>query len=158
MSPQCFSFPALQLGRIGNEALGERDSLRCVGILVMSVITKKDNCAWFTSGGAVVARDQRRHRPGKLRGHECHDATGSDAGGVIGVWAAHLMFQLPVWQVSLHARTGTCQWLAEFVATFGLLLTISIGGASDPVNSSMTSNEARRYRNPSFAGAQATWG
>ena len=41
------------------------------------------------------------------------------AGGVIGVWAAHLMFELPVWQVSLHARTGTCQWLAEFVATFG---------------------------------------
>jgi len=58
------------------------------------------------------------------------------AGGVIGVWAAHLMFELPVWQVSLHARTGTGQWLAEFVATFGLLLTISIGGASDPVNSS----------------------
>ena len=58
------------------------------------------------------------------------------AGGVIGVWAAHLMFELPVWQVSLHARTGTCQWLAEFVATFGLLLTISIGGASDAVNSS----------------------
>ena len=27
-------------------------------------------------------------------------------GGVIGVWVAHLMFELPVWQVSLHARTG----------------------------------------------------
>ena len=26
-------------------------------------------------------------------------------GGVIGVWAAHLMFELPVWQVSLHVRT-----------------------------------------------------
>jgi glycerol uptake facilitator-like aquaporin len=45
-------------------------------------------------------------------------------GGVIGVWMAHLMFELPVWQVSLHARTGPGQWLAEFVATFGLLLTI----------------------------------
>jgi glycerol uptake facilitator-like aquaporin len=45
-------------------------------------------------------------------------------GGVIGVWVAHLMFELPVWQVSLHARTGGAQWLAEFVATFGLLLTI----------------------------------
>jgi glycerol uptake facilitator-like aquaporin len=45
-------------------------------------------------------------------------------GGVIGVWVAHLMFELPVWQVSLNARTGTGQWLAEFVATFGLLLTI----------------------------------
>jgi glycerol uptake facilitator-like aquaporin len=45
-------------------------------------------------------------------------------GGVIGVWVAHLMFELPVWQVSLNARTGTGQWLAEFIATFGLLLTI----------------------------------
>lgn len=45
-------------------------------------------------------------------------------GGVIGVWVAHLMFDLPVLQVSLNARTGAGQWLAEFVATFGLLLTI----------------------------------
>ena len=45
-------------------------------------------------------------------------------GGIIGVWAAHLMFELPVWQVSANARTGAGQWLAEFVATFGLLLTI----------------------------------
>jgi glycerol uptake facilitator-like aquaporin len=45
-------------------------------------------------------------------------------GGVIGVWIAHLMFELPVWQVSSNARTGAGQWLAEFIATFGLLLTI----------------------------------
>jgi glycerol uptake facilitator-like aquaporin len=45
-------------------------------------------------------------------------------GGVIGVWTAHLMFELPLWQVSQHARMGPGQWLAEFVATFGLLLTI----------------------------------
>jgi glycerol uptake facilitator-like aquaporin len=45
-------------------------------------------------------------------------------GGVIGVWTAHLMFELPVWQVSLNNRTGAGQWLAELVATFGLLLTI----------------------------------
>jgi glycerol uptake facilitator-like aquaporin len=45
-------------------------------------------------------------------------------GALAGVWAAHLMFELPMWQVSLHARSGAGQWLAEFVATFGLLLTI----------------------------------
>jgi len=45
-------------------------------------------------------------------------------GGIAGVWIAHAMFELPVWQVSAHMRTGTGQWLAEFVATFGLLLTI----------------------------------
>ena len=42
-------------------------------------------------------------------------------GAIIGVWAAHLMFELPLWQVSLHSRTGAGQWLAEFIATFGLL-------------------------------------
>jgi glycerol uptake facilitator-like aquaporin len=46
------------------------------------------------------------------------------AGGMIGVWVAHLMFELPVWQFSTHVRAGPGQWLAEGVATFGLLLTI----------------------------------
>jgi glycerol uptake facilitator-like aquaporin len=45
-------------------------------------------------------------------------------GAVAGVWAAHLMFELPVWQLSITSRTGSGQWLAESVATFGLLLTI----------------------------------
>ena len=46
------------------------------------------------------------------------------AGGLIGVWAAHLMFEVPVWQLSTTVRTGFGQWFAEAVATFGLLLTI----------------------------------
>jgi glycerol uptake facilitator-like aquaporin len=45
-------------------------------------------------------------------------------GAIAGVWAAHLMFELPLWQSSLTVRTGTGQWFAEGVATFGLLLTI----------------------------------
>jgi glycerol uptake facilitator-like aquaporin len=45
-------------------------------------------------------------------------------GGIVGVWAAHLMFELPVLQFSMMMRTGPGQWLAEAVATFGLLLTI----------------------------------
>lgn len=46
------------------------------------------------------------------------------SGAIIGVWLAHLMFELPVWQVSAHIRTGPGQWLAEGVATFGLVLSI----------------------------------
>ncbi|NBW11589.1 MAG: aquaporin family protein [Caulobacteraceae bacterium] len=46
------------------------------------------------------------------------------AGAVLGVWYAHLMFGLPVLQVSTHVRTGADQFLAEAVATFGLLATI----------------------------------
>ncbi len=45
-------------------------------------------------------------------------------GAMIGVWTAHLMFELPLWQFSATTRTGPGQWLAEAVATFGLLLTI----------------------------------
>ena len=45
-------------------------------------------------------------------------------GAIVGVLAAHAMFELPLWQVSMTVRTGPGQWLAEGVATFGLLLTI----------------------------------
>lgn len=45
-------------------------------------------------------------------------------GGVAGIWAAHLMFDLPILQVSQKVRTGAGQWLAEAIATFGLVLTI----------------------------------
>lgn len=45
-------------------------------------------------------------------------------GGCLGTLAAHLMFDLPTIQISLHARNGPPQWFAEFVATFGLLMTI----------------------------------
>lgn len=45
-------------------------------------------------------------------------------GGLFGVWAAHLMFELPVWQFATTVRTGPAQWFAEAVAAFGLLLTI----------------------------------
>jgi glycerol uptake facilitator-like aquaporin len=44
--------------------------------------------------------------------------------GVLGVWVAHAMFDLPIIQISSHARTGIGQWLGEVVATFGLVLTI----------------------------------
>lgn len=46
------------------------------------------------------------------------------AGAIIGAWIAHLMFELPLIQISATARAGLGQWIAEAVATFGLLLTI----------------------------------
>jgi glycerol uptake facilitator-like aquaporin len=45
-------------------------------------------------------------------------------GAILGVWLAHVMFDLPVWQLSQHARTGFPQWVAEVIATFGLLTVI----------------------------------
>jgi len=46
------------------------------------------------------------------------------AGGFAGVALAHAMFAVPLLQFSAHARSGGGQWLAEFIATLGLLGTI----------------------------------
>jgi glycerol uptake facilitator-like aquaporin len=48
-------------------------------------------------------------------------------GAVFGTWLAHAMFALPIMELSATERAGSSLWLAEAVATFGLILTI-IGG------------------------------
>ncbi len=45
-------------------------------------------------------------------------------GCCVGAILAHAMFSLPLIQTSVHERTGIAQWLAEFVATLGLLLVV----------------------------------
>ncbi|MBC7581030.1 MAG: aquaporin family protein [Tardiphaga sp.] len=49
------------------------------------------------------------------------------AGAILGTLIAHAMFELPLLQLSLKARSGQAQWLSEAVATFGLLATILAG-------------------------------
>lgn len=44
--------------------------------------------------------------------------------GVLGAFAVHLMFDLPILQYSTKARSGIGQWVGESVATFGLILTM----------------------------------
>jgi len=46
-------------------------------------------------------------------------------GAVMGVYLAHAMFALPTFELSTKLRDGPSQWLAECVATFGLLATIA---------------------------------
>jgi glycerol uptake facilitator-like aquaporin len=48
-------------------------------------------------------------------------------GAIIGVFAAHAMFELPMWLPSQHIRTGPAQWWSEVVATFGLITVIFYG-------------------------------
>lgn len=59
--------------------------------------------------------------------------TAQVVGGVLGVWAAHAMFDLAILQTSttLH-RTGAAQWFSEGIATFGLLFVIFGGLKSRP--------------------------
>jgi glycerol uptake facilitator-like aquaporin len=54
------------------------------------------------------------------------------AAGILGVWAAHAMFDLPVLQVSAKLRDGPGQWLSEFIATFGLITTILLTSRHRP--------------------------
>ena len=48
-------------------------------------------------------------------------------GGILGTWAAHLMFATDVMQVSTTVRTGGAQWFSELIAAFGLMAII-LGG------------------------------
>jgi glycerol uptake facilitator-like aquaporin len=46
-------------------------------------------------------------------------------GALCGAWAAHLMFEVPVFEISAKLRDGPAQMFSEFVATFGLIATIA---------------------------------
>lgn len=67
--------------------------------------------AWI--GGALGARAAAVHVAAQL------------VGAVLGVWLAHVMFDLPVLQASTKARVGLGQFVSEAVATAGLLVTIA---------------------------------
>lgn len=54
-------------------------------------------------------------------------------GAIAGVWLAHGMFQVPIIEIGTHARTGAGQWIAEAVATFGLLIVIRGSARHSPI-------------------------
>ena len=70
---------------------------------VTLVAAARGELAWREAGGYVAAQL---------------------AFGILGAWAAHLMFELPTLQLSVKARSGPGQWAGEAIATFGLILTI----------------------------------
>jgi glycerol uptake facilitator-like aquaporin len=47
------------------------------------------------------------------------------AGAIVGVWVAHVVFALPVFEVSHHVRSGLPLMASEVLATFGLLVVIA---------------------------------
>ncbi len=62
---------------------------------------------------------------GALKPREAMGYVAAQVGGaVLGVVAAHAMFDVPLIQVATTIRTGQAQWLAEVVASFGLLTVI----------------------------------
>jgi glycerol uptake facilitator-like aquaporin len=47
-------------------------------------------------------------------------------GAMLGAWLAHVMFDMSILQFSTKLRSGTGQWIAEAVASFGLMLVIVV--------------------------------
>lgn len=106
----------------GNVGLALLANTMATGAMLFVLITMLGpvSGAHFNPAVSLVAR---------LRGElGTVDATGYTAaqlaGGIGGVWITHLMFDLPVLQLSHKARHGVGQWTSEGVATFGLVLTI----------------------------------
>ena len=73
---------------------------------VSVVMAVKGDLLWPQTGGYIIAQI---------------------AGGVLGTWLAHFMFDVDIVQLSMKARSGLPQYGAEMVATFGLVLTILMG-------------------------------
>lgn len=76
--------------------------------------------AHFNPAVSLVEALRRRMSWGTFLSYALVQIVGCCAGAVL----AHAMFGLPLVQSSLHVRTGGSQWLAEAVATCGLLLVI----------------------------------
>lgn len=63
-----------------------------------------------------------------LSARDCSLYVAAQIGGaVLGVMAAHVMFELPASQIATQARPGAAQWFSESVATFGLIAVIWSG-------------------------------
>ncbi len=54
------------------------------------------------------------------------------AAGIAAVFAVHAMFEQPILQVATNARGGVGLMLGEFIATFGLILTVLLTGRHAP--------------------------
>jgi glycerol uptake facilitator-like aquaporin len=114
----------------GNDALALLcNTLPTGAILTVLILTFGPISGAHFNPAVTVAMALRRELPPIVAGAYIGAQV---AGGIVGVVAAHAMFDLPLWQVSTTARAGLGQWFAEFVATFGLLLTILGCGARTP--------------------------
>jgi glycerol uptake facilitator-like aquaporin len=84
--------------------------------------------AHFNPAVTLVARVRGELSTPDAAGYVLAQVTGA----IGGVWLAHLMFDVELWQLSGKVRSGMGQAVSEGVATFGLLLTIVLGARHRP--------------------------
>ncbi|OAN71150.1 MIP family channel protein [Sulfitobacter sp. EhC04] len=107
----------------GNDAIALLANAIATGCMLYAIITVLGPISGAHFNPAVTLAFYLR---GEMPGWEAPLFVAAQVtGAVLGVWAAHLMFDLPVLQVSqtMH-RTGAAQWFSEGIATFGLLFVI----------------------------------
>lgn len=106
----------------GNVAVALLGNTLATGAILYVLITMLGaiSGAHFNPVVTLVFRLRGELGTGQAVGH----VTAQLVGGILGVWAAHLMFGLPIIELSTKVRTGPGQWAGEFIATFGLLLTV----------------------------------
>ena len=106
----------------GNDAIALLGNTLATGaiLFVLIVMLGPISGAHMNPAVSLVAVARRELRWGDAAAY----IAAQFAFGILGAWAAHLMFGLPTLQLSVKARTGLGQWTGEFIATFGLILTI----------------------------------
>jgi glycerol uptake facilitator-like aquaporin len=97
-------------------------------LVVLIAILGPVSGAHFNPAVSLVLALQRQIRPPEAGTYVAAQV----AGGIAGCLLAHAMFGLPLATPATIARTGSGQWLAEAVATFGLVTTILAGARFRP--------------------------
>jgi glycerol uptake facilitator-like aquaporin len=106
----------------GNDAVALIGNTLATGAILFVLITMLGpiSGAHLNPAVTLVAASRRELKLGDTVGYIATQF----AFGILGAWAAHLMFGLPTLQLSVKARHGLGQFAGEFIATFGLILTI----------------------------------
>ena len=89
-------------------------------LVVLITILGPISGAHFNPAVTLAFVVRREIRPGLAAAFVAVQVVAGSCAGFV----AHVMFTLPVLQVSDTPRTGVGQWVGEFIATFGLVLTI----------------------------------
>jgi glycerol uptake facilitator-like aquaporin len=106
----------------GNKAIALLANTVATGAALVSLILAFGHISGAHFNPVVTVADASR---GGLAWFEVLPYVCAQIGGaVVGVWAAHIMFNEPVLMLSHHVRSGPAQLFSEFIATFGLLAVI----------------------------------
>jgi glycerol uptake facilitator-like aquaporin len=106
----------------GNDAIALLGNTLATGAILFVLITIFGPISGAHMNPAVSLVAAARRELG--RGDAAAYIVAQLAFGIAGAWVAHLMFDLPLFELSVKPRSGLGQWAGEFIATFGLILTI----------------------------------